>query len=133
MENLSKPWKIVVIVLRTIMGLIFIASAVVVLFGLVEPPTDMPENVQKFQDGMQATGYLLPLIKVTELICGILLVSGFYVALASVIIFPITLNITLYHLFVFEEGLPVALFLLAVNLILAYVNREKYRPLFQRK
>lgn len=132
MRNLSKPWKIVVIVLRSLMGLIFIASSVVVLFGLVEPPEDMPERVKTFQAGMEATGYMLYLIKIVELLCGILLVSGLYVALSAVIIFPITLNIFLYHVFVLPDGLPVAIFLLAVNLILAYVHRESYRPLFQR-
>ncbi|MCB1139019.1 MAG: DoxX family protein [Leptospiraceae bacterium] len=132
MRNLSKPLKIVVIVLRSLMGLIFIASSVVVLFGLVEPPEDMPERVKTFQAGMEATGYMLYLIKIVELLCGILLVSGLYVALSAVIIFPITLNIFLYHVFVLPDGLPVAIFLLAVNLILAYVHRESYRPLFQR-
>ncbi|MCB1170400.1 MAG: DoxX family protein [Leptospiraceae bacterium] len=133
MKELSKPWKIAVIVLRTLMGLIFIASSVVVLFGAVEPPADMPERAKTFQAGMEATGYMLYLIKVTELLCGILLVSGLYVALSALIIFPITLNIFLYHVFVLPDGLPVAIFLLAVNLILAYVHRDSYRPLFRRK
>lgn len=133
MKELSKPWKIAVIVLRTLMGLIFIASSVVVLFGAVEPPADMPERAKTFQAGMEATGYMLYLIKVTELLCGILLVSGLYVALSAVIIFPITLNIFLYHVFVLPDGLPVAIFLLAVNLILAYVHRDSYWPLFRRK
>lgn len=133
MSDLSKPLRIVVITLRTLMGLVFIASSVVVLFGIVQPPEDMPARARAFQDGMEATGYLMYLIKVAELLCGLLLVSGFYVALASVMIFPITLNILLYHIFVLPEGLPVAIFLFVVNLILAYVYREKYRPLFQPK
>ncbi len=133
MDQLNKPIKITVIVLRTLMGLIFIASSVVVLAEIVEPPTDLPPKVQTFQDGMEATGYLLYLIKVTELVCGLLLVSGRFVPLASVMIFPITLNIFLYHIFVYTEGLPVAIFLLVVNLVLAYVHRSSYSPLFKAK
>ncbi|MBR30391.1 MAG: DoxX family protein [Spirochaetaceae bacterium] len=125
--------KITVIILRTLMGLVFIASAIAVLGGFAKAPPDLPEKVQTFQKGMEATGYLLYLIKITELICGLLLVSGRFVPLASVIFFPITLNIFLYHIFVFPQGLPLAIFLLVVNLVLAYVHREKYRPLFQAK
>ena len=133
METQSKALKITVIVLRSIMGLIYVASAIVVLLDIVEPPADLPARVQTFQDGMEATGYLLYLIKITELVCGLSLISGRYVALSTVMIFPITLNIFLYHVFVYPDGLILAVFLLAVNLLLAYVNGEKYRPLFKSK
>ncbi|MCB1166313.1 MAG: DoxX family protein [Leptospiraceae bacterium] len=133
MENLSKPLKIGAIVLRTLMGLVFVGSSIVVLFNLAEPPADMPERAKTFMAGMTATGYLLYLLKINELISGLLLISGRYVALALVMIFPVTLNIFLYHVFVLPEGLPIAIFLLVANLILAYVYRDKYRPLFESK
>jgi len=48
---------------------------------------------------MEATVYLMPLLKVTELLCGLAFISGRFVPLATVVIFPITLNILLFHTF----------------------------------
>lgn len=115
------------------MGLLFIFASVVVLFNLVPPPPEQPERVRIFMEGVNATGYLLPLIKITELVCGIAFVSGRFVALASVVIAPVIVNIFLFHLLVDRSGLPVAVFLVLANLFVAYANREKYVPLFAAK
>ncbi|MBS1797924.1 MAG: DoxX family protein [Acidobacteria bacterium] len=125
--------KITVIIVRVLMGLLFIFASVVVLFNLVPPPPEQPERVRIFMEGVNATGYLLPLIKITELVCGIAFVSGRFVALASVVIAPVIVNIFLFHLLVDRSGLPVAVFLVLANLFVAYANREKYVPLFAAK
>ena len=75
----------------------------------------------------------MPLIKITELLCGIAFVSGRFVPLATVVIAPITVNILLFHIFIDTAGLPVAIFLLLANLFLAYANREKYQPILEAK
>jgi putative oxidoreductase len=49
------------------MGL-FIFGSVVGLFKLIPKP-QLNGNVSVFMDGINASGYLLPLIKVTELFC----------------------------------------------------------------
>ena len=84
--------KIAVIIVRTLMGLLFLFASIVVLFKLVEQP-EQTGNVKLFMDGVNATGYLMPLIKVTELICGLAFVTGYFVPLASVLIAPIIINI----------------------------------------
>ena len=43
------------------------------------------------------TGYLWPLIKVTEIVCGVLLILGMFVPLALVVLAPVVLNILLFH------------------------------------
>jgi putative oxidoreductase len=121
--------KIAVIIVRVLMGLIFTASAIVVLFHIVKAPP-LEGNVKLFNEGIAATGYFMQTLKGIELVCGLALIIGRYVALTTVVIFPITVNIFLYHAFLMPEGLPVAIFLLLGNLFLAYVNREKYKPLF---
>ncbi len=120
--------RIAVIIIRMLMGLIFLASAVVVLFNLVPQP-ELEGNVKLFNEGMEASGYLMPFIKVTELVCAIALISGFFVPLATVVIFPVVVNILLFHSFLAPEGLPVAIFLLLGNLFLAYYYRKNYEPL----
>ena len=45
--------------------------------------------------GMMATQYLFPLVKLTEIICGLAILTGFFVPLALVVLAPVMLNIVL--------------------------------------
>lgn len=80
-----------------------------------------------FMKGLVATGYFLPLLKVTEIVCGLLLVSGFFVPLALVILAPIVLNIFMTHLMLAPEGLPTAIAIGLVTIYLAFFSKE-YGP-----
>ena len=112
------------------MGLLYLFASVVVLFDLVPQP-ELSGRTKIFMDGIAASVYLLPLIKITELLCGVSLVSGYMTPLATVVIAPVTLNIFLYHLSVAPEGLPVAVFLLLGNLFLGFAYFDRYRPLLE--
>jgi uncharacterized membrane protein YphA (DoxX/SURF4 family) len=124
--------KIAIVIVRLLMGLMFLFASIVVLFHLVKQP-EMTGNAKLFMDGIMATGYFMTLLKVTELVCGIAFVVGRFVPLATVVIFPITLNILLYHVFVAPEGLPVAIPLMLANLFLAYACRKNYKGLLVAK
>ena len=101
-------------------------------FRLVPQP-ELTGNVKVFNEGMKASGYLMPLIKITELLCGIAFVAGRFVPLATVIIAPIVVNIFLFHVFVDTSGLPVAIFLLLANLFLAYAYWNNFRSVLEAK
>ncbi len=124
--------KIAKIIVRVLMGLLFLFSSVVVLFKLVPEP-ELSGNVKLFNEGMAASVYLMPLLKSIELLCAIALLSGRFVPLATVVIFPITVNILLFHSFLAPEGLPVAIFLFLGNLFLAYTSRKNYQTLVVAK
>ena len=120
--------KIAIIVVRLLMGLMFLFASIVVLFHLMPQP-EMKGNAKLFMDGLMATGYFMTLLKLTELACGLAFVAGRFVPLATVVIFPITLNILFYHAFVAPEGLPVAIPLMLGNLFLAWACRRNYTML----
>jgi putative oxidoreductase len=124
--------KIAVIVVRILLGLIFVMSAIVVLFKIVPQP-EMKGAVGTFMKGMEASVYLMTLIKVTELVCGILLISGFFVPLATVVLFPISLNILLFHAFLAPEGLIMSVLIFLGNVFLAYAYRKRYEPMLAPK
>ncbi|WPU91023.1 DoxX family protein [Mucilaginibacter sabulilitoris] len=124
--------KIAVIIVRTLVGLMFLFSSVVVLFNLMPHP-ELKGNVKVFMEGIVASVYLMPLIKITELVCAIALLTGRYVALALVVLFPIIVNIVFYHSFLGPADLPVPIALLLGILFLAYTKRESYKPLFAAK
>ncbi|WP_183559214.1 DoxX family membrane protein [Mucilaginibacter sp. SP1R1] len=124
--------KIAVIIVRILVGLMFLASSIVVLFKLVPTPP-LQGNVKIFMDGVNAAVYLLPLIKITELVCSIAFITGRFVTLATVVIFPIMINIVLFHAFLSPGDLVTVIPLLAGVLFLAYVNRKNYITLFAVK
>lgn len=124
--------KISIVIVRTLMGLLFLFASIVVLFKLAPQP-EQTGNVKLFMDGVNATGYLMTLIKVTELVCGIAFVTGRFVPLASVIIAPININIFLFHYFVDPSGLPVAIFLVLANAFMGYAHWDKFKPMMRAK
>jgi len=124
--------KIAMMIVRTLMGLLFIFASVTFLFGLITPPP-MEGPIKMFNEGLAASGYFFTLLKITELTCGILLVVGRFVPLALVILAPIIINILMVHLFLDRSGLPVAVFLVIGSIFLAYYYRDRFEPLLRSK
>lgn len=121
---------IALIVVRSLMGLLFLFSSTTFLFKLITPPE--PTGAMKiFSAGLETSVYLLPTVKIIELICSIAFLSGRFVPLAAVLISPIIVNIFFVHTFLGPEGLPVAIFLVIANSFVAYNYRERYKPLFK--
>ncbi len=125
--------KIAVIVVRVLIGLMFLFASVTYFLNLAPPPEDLTGNTKTFFDGLAASGYIMSVAKVFELLCGLAFVSGRFVALAVVVIFPIVLNILFINALHLPSGLPIAIPLFLGILFLAYVHRETYKPLFQAK
>ena len=124
--------KIAMIIIRSLLGLLFLFASVTFLFHLTPKP-ELQGDIKLFNEGMEASRYLMPTVKVIELICALALLSGRYVTLVTIVIFPITVNIFLFHAFLAPEVLPVAIFVVAANLFLAYYYRKNYASLFVAK
>ena len=115
------------------MGLVFLGSGAAFFFT-TPPPMEGP--IAAFFNGMMATHYFFYLLKGTELICGLLLISGFFVPLALVVLAPVILNIFLIHSFLMPNGIPMAIVLGLLEIYLAFFSAE-YSPtikqLFRKK
>ncbi|KXK03380.1 MAG: DoxX family protein [Acidobacteria bacterium OLB17] len=116
------------VIVRTLLGLLFIFASVVVLFDLVEKP-ELSGVAKTFNDGIFAVGYFIPMLKIVELTCGILFVIGRFVPLATVLIAPVIVNIFMFHAFIDNSGLPVAIFLVIANIFVACSYRDAHRGL----
>ena len=130
--------KIAMIIVRTLMGLLFLfasATYFLMVFGVVPMPA-MPDGpIKVFNEGLAASGYFFTLLKVTELVCAILLLTGRFVPLALVILSPIIINIFMTHLFLDRNpaSMATAVFLIAANIFLAWYHADAFRPLLQSK
>jgi uncharacterized membrane protein YphA (DoxX/SURF4 family) len=122
--------RIAALILRVLMGLVFLFASITWFFGLIEPPP-LTGPMKTFSDGLDASVYLVPTVKLVELLCGTAFVAGRFVPLAVVLISPIILNIVLVHVFLAPDGLPLAGFLVFANAVVAYQHRDVYKPLLR--
>ena len=115
-------------VARIALGGIFCLSALNGIFGLIPLPPDGPGGA--LITTLAATGYFFPLLRAVELTAAALLLSGALVPLGLVLAAPLVVGVASFHLFLAPAGLPVAVLLLACELLLAWRHREHFRPLF---
>ncbi len=121
--------KIAVIVVRTLVGLLLLFASISFFFKLIPQP-ELEGNMKLYMVGL-STVNLMVIVKAIELLCGLAFVSGKFNALATVVIFPIVINIVLVHALLAPEGLPMSIVLLIANLFLAYAHRESYKGLLK--
>ena len=122
------------LIARLLLGLIFFGAGLVGLLNLYPPPPDLPERLQAFNAGVMATGYFFQLLKVVETLCGALLLSGFFVPLALVMLAPISINIFLVHAFLAPSGLPLAVVIGVLMIFLSFCSpySAKIKLLFHK-
>jgi len=131
-----KPVKIAVIVIRLVLGSLFVYAGVQKFIPKERPKTEasaeVPDNVKKIRNyigGMKQTGYFWPMLGVVEMLGGLLIATQFYSLLGAVLLVPVTLNIFLFHIFLTPgdvgENLLAGLYLLANIFLIGY----HYQPL----
>lgn len=84
------------LVVRILLGALFLFGGIAFFF--TQPPEIPPGDMATYMNGMIASKYFFPFLKVTEILCGLMLVSGFFVPLALVVLAPISINIFMVHL-----------------------------------
>lgn len=124
------------LIARLLLGFVMFASGLVGLLNLVPTPPDLPEKLVLFTNGLMATTYFMPFLKLTETVCGLLLMSGFFVPLALVVLAPIMIHIFLVHAFLQPQGLPIAIVLGLLTVYLAFFAQPyaaTIKTLFKKK
>lgn len=112
-------------VARVLLGLVFFVFGLNGFFHFLPQPA-LPAAAMPFIGGLAGAGYFFPLLKATEVIGGLLLLSNRFVPLALTILAPIVVNIAAFHLFL-EPSVGMVTFLLAAEIYLAWVHRAAFR------
>lgn len=124
--------KIAVICIRILLGALMVFSSLAYFLQLFPQP-ELSGALKTFNDGIEAAGYLMPLVKAVELLAGLALLVGRFVPLAILCLFPIAVNILGVHLFLAPEGMPIALFVMLSLLFLGYAKRAHFKSVFAAK
>lgn len=127
--------KTTVLIARILLGLIFFVFGLNFFFQFIPQQAAPTGNAGIFMGGLFQSGYIFPVIKVIEVLCGILLLAGRFVPLVLIVLMPISINILLFHTVLMPGGAPITISLLIIvsQLYLAWCYRSYYQQLFVAK
>lgn len=121
--------KIAAHIAATLLGLVFIVFSLLILLHLAPEPKDLPPLVVQFMTVFATTGWLI-VVKVCELIGGILVIIPKTRNFGLLFLGPIIFNILTFHILVEKGGLVgPPLFIAVLALFLLFVERRKFAAL----
>lgn len=105
-----------------------------IVFGLNKfagfmPMPPMPAAAGELMGAFGASGWLIPLIALAEIVGGALLLITKTRALGAIVLFPVIVGIFLFHLVLDPGGLVIGVILLVVNCWIIFENKDKYMPM----
>lgn len=119
-------------VLGALLGLFFAAMASMFLLGMFpdQPPPPAGSAAEKFMGALMPTGYM-KLVKILEVVGGVLLMIPRTRCLGLCVLVPILVNIVAYHVLVAGESIvnPMLLPILGVTLWLLLAERKAFAGL----
>ena len=127
--------RLTVDVPRILLALIFLLGAIDgfawMLTGnhLIHPPTS--DAGLRFEAGLQAGGFIWPLMKTIDLIAALCLLFNRAPAAGLLLLLPIITVIILFHLVLNPGGIPVAALLAVLTGMLLFAYRDRYAALLR--
>ena len=120
--------KIATIIVRVLLGAMMLFASISYFFNIGEQPAPTGD-MATLMGGLMASKYMFPLVKSIELIAGLMLVSGKFVKLGTLLLLPISVNIFLIHTVTQVSDFPVAIFVLFANVFLIYANWDGFKEI----
>jgi len=118
-----------IMALRLLLGLIlFVFGANKFFHFMPMPPMEGPPA--EFMGALGKSGYMFPLIALTEIVAGALLLLNKWIGLALILAAIISVNIVAFHLALDPAGVGLAAVVAVLNTILIYANWNKFKTLF---
>ncbi len=118
---------------RLLLGLIFFVFGLNGFLNFIPAPPDMPEKAMMMMQAFISSGYFLAVVKGTEVIGGLMLLTGRFAPLGLIVLAPITVQIFLFHAFTTPgvSNLIMPLLVIALHLGAAHRYRDLYMPLLK--
>ena len=125
--------KKLVLTVRILLGLMFVFSGVSgMAAGLTGMEGKIPAPMLTTQMQLWDMG-IFQMIKITEIVAGLMLIFGFLPALALLFVAPICVGIIVYDLFTVPAYLMSGIVVSLMTAYLGYAYWDKFKGLFERK
>ena len=121
------------IISRILLGFIYLVFGLDYYLHFIPYQPNHTGAAAAFKDGLMAAGYLYPMMKSIQIIGGISLLINRYAPFSAVVLFPISINVFLFHTILVPSGWFMGVLLIVPNLFLGYAYRKYYNGMFVRK
>lgn len=121
--------KYVIIIVRVLLGLMFAVFGSNAFLHFIPMP-EMHGQAGAFIGALASSGYIY-VIGALQVVGGLcLLVGARFVPLGLILLGPVIVNIVLYHIFLDQQGLPMAICIALASLFLLWIYRYKFPAIF---
>lgn len=125
--------KTATLVSRIILGFIYLVFGLDYFFHFIPYEPQHTGIVAAFKSGLKGVGYFYPMMKSIQVVAGLSLLLNRYAPFSAVVVFPISLNVFLYHTILVPSGWYMGVLLLVPNLYLGYAYHNYYSGMYVRK
>lgn len=125
--------KTTVLVSRIILGLLYLIFGLDYFLHFIPYQPAHTGVTGALVSGLKGVGYIYPYMKAIQIVAGLCLLFNRYPAFAAVVVFPISLNVFLFHTILVPSGWYMGCLLLGPNLLLGWGYRKYYAGMFTAK
>ena len=122
-----KSW---VIIARCLLGLLYLVFGLDYFFHFIPYQPLHTGKPGALVAGLKGTGYIYPYMKMIQILGGLSLLFNRYAPFSAVVLFPISLNVLLFHTILVPSGWYMGVILIVLNVFLGWAYRKYYRGLF---
>ncbi len=126
----TKTW---VIIARCLLGFIYLVFGLDYFLHFIPYQPLHTGKPGALVAGLKGTGYIYPMMKTIQILGGLSLMFNRYAPFSAVVLFPISLNVLLFHTILVPSGWWMGLLLIVLNVFLGWAYRKQYAGMFEAK
>ena len=115
---------------RVLLGFLYLVFGLDYFFHFIPYEPNHTGRVAAFKAGLVGIGYFYPMIKSIQVVGGLSLLVNRYAPFSAVVVFPISVNVFLYHSILVPSGWLMGVLLIVPNLFLGFAYWNYYRSMF---
>ena len=125
--------KTTVLISRILLGFLYLVFGLDYFLHFIPYQPLHTGKTGAFIAGLKGVGYFYPMQKVIQILGGLSLLFNRYAPFSAVVLFPISLNVLLFHTILVPSGWLMGVTLMVPNLLLGYGYRKYYSGMFTKK
>ena len=125
--------KTATIIARVLLGFIYLVFGLDYFLHFIPYQPNHTGAAAALKNGLMAAPYMYPMMKSIQIAGGVSLLINRYAPFSAVVLFPISLNVFLFHTVLVPSGWYMGVLLLFPNVFLGYAYRKYYSGMFVRK